>query len=122
MADNDMKVICKADELAVHTFKLTSNSNRYPKKYRYSLVPKIQNKSLDIYLTLFEANRIDNRTDKRKRCEKITEAITYCDELLFFIRFSIDLGLLAPGSAQYWSKLATDVKCMAIGWRTKEKG
>lgn len=38
MAENDLKVIVKAKELAVHTFKLTSNCNRYPKKYRHSLV------------------------------------------------------------------------------------
>lgn len=34
MAENDLKVIVKAKELALHTFKLTSNCNRYP-KYRY---------------------------------------------------------------------------------------
>lgn len=34
MAENDLKVIVKAKELAVYSFKLTSNCNRYPKKYR----------------------------------------------------------------------------------------
>jgi len=29
MADNDLKVLVKAKELAVHSFKLTSNCNRY---------------------------------------------------------------------------------------------
>lgn len=64
MADTDLKVIVKAKELAVHTFKLTSNCNRYPKKYRHSLVDKIQIKSLDIYTMLFEANRTNNATHK----------------------------------------------------------
>lgn len=121
MADTDLKVIVKAKELAVHSFKLTSNCNRYPKKYRHSLVDKIQIKSLEIYETLFEANRINNVTDKRLRCETITKAITYCDELLFFIELSMNLGLLADNSAAYWSKLASDVKYMSIGWRTKER-
>ncbi len=49
MADNDLKVIIKAKELAVHSFKLTSNANRYPKKYRHSLADQIQKKSLAIY-------------------------------------------------------------------------
>lgn len=48
MADADMRVIVKAKELAVHSFKLTSNCNRYPKKYRHSLVDKIQIKSLAV--------------------------------------------------------------------------
>ena len=121
MADNDLKVIVKAKELAVHTFKLTSNTERYPKKYRHSLVDRMQLKSLDIYETLMEANRINNVRHRQERCECITKAITYCDELLFFIELSMNLGLLADKSAAYWSGLAHDVKYMSIAWRTKER-
>ena len=67
MAENDLKVLIKAKELAVHSFKLTSNCNRYPKKYRHSLVDRIQIKSLDIYDTLLEANRTNNITRKHER-------------------------------------------------------
>ena len=121
MGENDLKVIVKAKELAVHTFKLTSNCNRYPKKYRHSLVDRMQIKSLDIYDTLFEANRINNTTHKRERCEAITRAITLCDELLFYIELSMNLGLLVDNSAEYWSKMVRDVKYMSIAWRTKER-
>lgn len=121
MAENDLKVIVKAKELAVHSFKLTSNCNRYPKKYRHSLVDRIQIKSLDIYDTLMKANRINNITHKRERCEAITKAITYCDQLLFYIELSMNLGLLADNSAEYWSKMVHDVKYMSIAWRTKER-
>ena len=121
MAENDLKVIVKAKELAVHSFKLTSNSNRYPKKYRHSLVDRIQIRSLDIYETLLEANRIHNVTNKRERCESITKAITICDEMLFYIELSMMLDLLNDKSAEYWSKMAQDVKYMAIAWRTKER-
>ncbi len=120
MAEGDLKVIVKAKELAEHSFRLTSNSNRYPKKYRHSLVDRIQLKSLSIYDTLLEANRINNVTRKALRCEKITEAITYCDQLLFYIELSMRLELLEARSAEYWSKLVSDVKYMAIAWRTKE--
>ena len=121
MADNDLKVIVKAKELAVHSFKLTSNSKRYPKKYRHSLVDKIQIKSLEIHDVLLEANRINNATDKRARCEAITKAITYCDELLFYIELSMNLDTLSGNSAEYWSKLVSDVKYLAIGWRKSEQ-
>lgn len=121
MADNDLKVIVKAKELAVHSFKLTSNCNRYPKKYRHSLVDRIQIKSLEIYDTLLEANRINNVTHKRERCETITKAITCCDELLFYIELSMMLELLNDKSAEYWSKMVQDVKYMSIAWRTKER-
>ena len=41
MSENELRVIVKAKELALHSFRLTSNTNRYPKKYRHSLVDKI---------------------------------------------------------------------------------
>lgn len=121
MSDSELNVIVKAKELAVHSFKLTSNCNRYPKKYRHSLVDKIQIKSLEIYETLLEANRINNVTSRSTRCEMITKAITYCDELLFYIELSMNLNLLNENSAAYWSKMVCDVKYMSVAWRTKEK-
>ena len=121
MADNDLNVIVKAKELAVHSFKLTSNCNRYPKKYRHSLVDKIQIKSLEIYEKLLEANRTNNQANKVERCETITKAITYCDEMLFYIELSMNLNLLSDNSAAYWTKMVSDVKYMAIAWRTKER-
>ena len=121
MPENDLKVIVKAKELAVHSFKLTSNCNRYPKKYRHSLVDRIQIRSLDIYEALLEANRINNVTHKWQRCDAITRAITLCDELLFYIELSMNLELLNDKSTAYWSKMVTDVKYMALAWRTKER-
>jgi len=121
MADSELNVIVKAKSLAIHSFKLTSNCNRYPKKYRHSLVDKIQTKSLEIFDTLLEANTINNVTHKRLRCETITKAITYCDQLLFYIELSMNLNLLVDKSAQYWSNMVRDVKYMAIAWRKAEQ-
>lgn len=120
MAENDLKVIIKAKELALHSFKLTSNCNRYPKKYRHSLTDQIQKKSIEIYDTLLDANTINNQTKRAQRCEMITKAITCCNQMLFYIELSMNLQLLAPDSAAYWSKMVSDVKFMSIAWRTKE--
>lgn len=121
MAETELKVIVKAKALAVHSFKLTSNCNRYPKKYRHSLVDRIQIKSLEIHDTLLEANRINNQSRREERCEMITRAITYCDELQFYIELSMGLELLSDSSAAYWSKMVSDVKYMSIAWRKKER-
>ena len=120
MADNDLKVIVKAKDLAVHSFKLTSNCNRYP-KYRHSLVDRIQIKSLDIYETLLEANRINNVSHKRERCEMITRAITICDEMLFYIELSMMLQLLTDKSAEYWSQMVRDVEQSCKEWKRQER-
>lgn len=120
MADKDLKVIEKAKELAVHTLRVTSNANRYPKKFKFSLVDKMQNKSMGIYEMLFEANRTDLRNYKRDRLELQTRAIAYCDELLFYIEMSYELNIISSDSVGYWSKMVSDVKHMAIAWRTKD--
>ena len=120
MAD-DLQVILKAKELAVHTLRITSNANRYPKKFRFSLVDKMQNKSMEIYEALLEANRTDIKDYKRERLELQTKAITYCDELLFYIEMSFELKILNDESMGYWSKMVSDIKHMAIAWRTKDR-
>lgn len=121
MAENDLKVIVKAKELAVHSFKLTSNSNRYPKKYRHSLCDRIQIISMDLYEALMEANRINNVTHRRERCDMISRAVMLCDKLLFYIELSMMLSLLNPQSAEYWSKMVMDIKYMSLAWRTRER-
>lgn len=99
---NDLKVIIKSKELAVHTIKITSNCNKFPKKYRFTLCDRMQNKSMDIY-------------------ELQTKAITNCDKLLFYIEMCLQLNIIQPNSAEYWSKLVSDIKFMTIKWRTKDK-
>lgn len=121
MAETELQVIVKAKQLALHTIKLTSNCNRYPKKYRHSVVDRMQLKSLDIYESLMEANRTSLADYKRERSELQTKAITYCDELIFYIELSYELNLISDGSMEYWSKMVTNIKHMAIAWRTKDK-
>nr|DAW00710.1 MAG TPA: Avd-like protein [Bacteriophage sp.] len=122
MPETELKVILKAKDLAEHTLRVTSNCNRYPKKYRFSLVDKMQNKALEIYEYLYEANRTDLKNFKKERSELQTKAITNCDELLFYIELSMKLNIISMESTEYWSKMVSDIKHMAIAWRTKDKG
>ena len=121
MAEEHFDTILKAMELAEHTFRITSNCNRYPKKYRFSLVDKMQNKALEIYEYLHEANRTNFRAYRRERSELQTKAITRCDQLLFYIELSYKLNIIDSKSMEYWSKMVSDVKYMAIAWRTDDK-
>ena len=121
MVETELKVILKAKDLAEYTLRVTSNCNRYPKKYRFSLVDKMQNKALEIYEYLYEANRTDLKNYKKERSELQTKAITHCDELLFYIELSVKLNIISMESMEYWSKMVSDIKHMAIAWRTKDK-
>lgn len=118
--NNELKVIVKAKELAVHTIKLTSNCNKFPKKYRFTLCDRMQNKSMSIYEFLLEANRT-HLSNLYLRNDLQTKVILNCDELLFYIEMCLQLQIIQPNSAEYWSKLVSDIKFMTIKWRTKDK-
>ena len=118
--NDDLKVIVKAKELAVHTIRITSNCNRFPKKYRFTLCDRMQNKAMTIYELLLEANRT-MLSNKTARIELQTKAIMNCDQLLFYIEMCLELNIIAANSAEYWSKLVSDIKFMTIAWRTKDK-
>lgn len=81
----------------------------------------MQNKALEIYEYLYEANRTDLKSYRRERSELQTKAITHCDELLFYIEMSQKLNIINMKSMEYWSKMVTDIKHMAIAWRSKDK-
>lgn len=46
MAEKEFGVISQAKNLAEHTFRITSNCNRYPKKYRF---PSLCNERWKVY-------------------------------------------------------------------------
>lgn len=121
MADNELLVIKKTKELCKHTLIVTSNAKKYPKKYRFSLVDKMQNISLEIYENLFKANRTDIRDFKRERLELQTKAITDCDILLYYIELSYEINLICSKSMEYWSKMVKDIKHMSIAWRKRDR-
>lgn len=116
----DLQVIVKAKKLTVHTIKVTSNSKKFPKKYRFTLCDNMQRKAMSIYELLLEANRtlINNASERN---ELQTKAILNCDELLFYIEMCLELEIIQPNSAEYWSGLVSDIKHMTIAWRTKDK-
>lgn len=61
------------------------STERYPKKYRFTLVNRIQDKAVDIYECVLEANELDLRDaqEYRQRQKLQAKALTYCKELLF---------------------------------------
>ena len=120
MSEQKLKVIVKAIELMKYTMTITSNRKRYPSKY-IQLVKKIQNKSMDIYEFLLDANTLNISTSKSERLELQTKAITSCDKLSCFIELSMNLNLVGSDTVNNWQKQVNDVKYMAIAWREKDK-
>ena len=113
----------KAKDLVKHTFTITNSTERYPKKYRFTLVNRIQDKAVDIYECVLEANELDLRDaqEYRQRQKLQAKALTYCKELLFFIELSQEMGFISMSSCEYWSKLALEVKYMTTAWKKRDK-
>ena len=120
---NEFGIIVKAEDLVSHTLTITSNTKRYPKKVRFTLVNRIQNKALDIYEAILEANEIYPKTTHEKNLRRglQVKALTYCKELLFFIKLSLELGYINDKSCEYWAKLVCDVKYMTAAWMKQDK-
>lgn len=115
----ELQVIVKAKDLAEHTIRITSNCKTFPKKYRFTLVDRMQVKSLSIFEKLMEANTL--QVGDIRRTELQTNVITYCDELQFFIELTVRLGIIAINRAEYWISLISSIKSMTIAWRTGDK-
>lgn len=120
MAEQKLDVIIKAGNLMEYSMRVTSNRKRYPVKY-IQLVKRIQNKSMDIYEYLLEANRLKIDTAKAERSELQTKAITACDKISRFIEMSMNLNIIGSDVVEHWQKLIDDVKYMTIAWREKDK-
>ena len=120
MSEQKLQVIVKAIELMKYTMTITSNRKRYPSKY-IQLVKKIQDKSMDVYEFLLDANTLNINTSKTERLESQTKAIVSCDKLSCFIELSMNLNLVGSDTVSNWQKQVNDVKYMAIAWREKDK-
>lgn len=120
MAEQKLDVIVKSIKLMEYTMTITSNRKRYPVKY-IQLIKRIQNKSMDIYEFLMEANRLNIDTSKTERLELQTKAITSCDKLSCFVEMSMNLNLIGSNTAENWQKQISDIKYMTIAWREKDR-
>ena len=120
MSEQKLQVIVKAIELMKYTMTITSNRKRYPSKY-IQLVKKIQDKSMEIYEYLLDANALNINTSKSERLELQTKAITSCDKLSCFIELSMNLNLVGSDTVSNWQKQVNDVKYMTVAWREKDK-
>ena len=64
MSEAKLDVIVKAINLMEYTMTITSNRKRYPVKH-LTLVKRIQNRCMDIYEYLLDANRLKLDTSNR---------------------------------------------------------
>ena len=126
MADNgqtEFTIITKAKDLVKHTDIMTSEK-RYPKKYRFTLVNRLQEKTLDIFECIEEANELSlmDVDESMERFRLQRRALTLCKTVLFLIEVSHERGLISGDQCGVWTRYVLDVKNMTARWHKSDKG
>ena len=116
---DELKVIVLAKRLIKHTMKITNNSERYPKKVRFTLVDPMQKTVIEIYKLLLLANYLNTNIkaqfEERQLCQ--SKAVYMCDVLLLYIELSLDDNYINDKSCEYWVRQVMDVKRMILSWK-----
>lgn len=119
---NEFILITKAKDLVKHTFLMT-NDRRFPKKYRFTVVNRLQNLVIDIFQHIQEANELDlsDPQEFRERRYEQKKALTKCKTVLFLIELSFKRNVISKDQCAAWTKYVLDVKYMTASWRKKDR-
>lgn len=122
MNNNELKVIVFAKRLAKHSMHLANNTDRFPKKMRFTLANPIQDTANEIYKCLSRANLRDTRNQKQlaERIDYQTQTIDLCNDLLFYLELASEEHCIDNASFEYWSRMVVDVKLLTISWRNSD--
>ncbi len=124
-SNNEFLLLVKAKDLVKYTMKVTDNPKRFPKKYRFTFVDRMQNMVLDIYELINMANELNTNNEQAltERLKLQNQAITKCKTMLFLIDLCLENENVGIDfrQAEVWSMHVTNVKNMAINWHTRDK-
>lgn len=117
---SELIVIVKAKELASYVMTITEKS---PKRFRFTLVSRMQNYSLDIIEELYLANEIflkDVETaEARVRHQR--KAQTSCRLLSYVAQLSMEQKCILPKQYEQISKRIYDVQNMLGAWMISDR-
>ena len=118
MAEKELFVIVKAKDLGNYIFTVTDKS---PKKFRFTLVSRMQNLSLDIIENLYRANQVfvRNKDDIRrieKRREYQREAYTAIKMLNYIAWMAREQQCILPKQFSQIAKESTEVTQLLVAW------
>lgn len=104
-AQQEFANITKAKDLVKHTFMMTSE-RRFPKKYRFTIVNRLHDLTLDIFQHIQEANELDltDPQEYRERRYEQKKALTECKTVLFLIELSFEKELISSEQCAEWTR------------------
>ncbi|TGY93447.1 four helix bundle protein [Petralouisia muris] len=119
----DLTVIVKAKEMVIYTLRITNNEKNFPKRYRLSVVNKIQDKAFEIVTCLIEANEIYPRTkaELQYRQMRQRQAMAYCRSLMATVDICKELFSLSSDKVAFWAKSVFEVRTLTAAWFKKDE-
>jgi len=117
-SSGDYDIIEKAKELAGYTLRITSNEKNFPKRYRYSVVNKIQEKILDILDNLVMAYELypNSKTEFDKRILHQKEARAGLRSLMLMIEVAANTFDIKASTFAFWTDTTVELKDHVSGW------
>lgn len=109
----EIPVLVSAENLCAHTMKICNNINNFPKKWRYTLVDRTINATLDIRQYINEANHESG--EERVYC--IDKSIRSCEDLKFYIKLCHEV-LHPQCSIPYWDEMVENIEKQLHNWKS----
>ena len=117
-----MQVVTSAKNLCSYVLIAT---NKSPKTFRFTLVSRLQNLTLDIIENVYRANEIfvqsKNLQNMQKRLEFQHSALTDIKILAYMALLAREQGCILPKQYEQISKLASDCQYLLGAWIKSDK-
>jgi len=114
---SELSVITKAKNLSSYIFTITRKS---PKQFRFTLVARMQNYSLDIIEYIYRANDTFVRPGDMKKADmrrdSQAEAMTYCRLLTHVAQLSMEQGAILPKQYEQITEGTYEVQNLLGAW------
>lgn len=112
----ELTVLARSRDLIYYTLEITNNVRRFPKKIRFTVTNRLQDKALNIYELIFEANELfpEDRYDFKERRRLMRKAITQCKQLSSLIELCLETKRIEVRQAEHWIGLVSEIIKMTI--------
>ena len=120
-SDSELMVITKAKDIISYSFTIAENA---PKKFRFTLVAKMHNISLDVLESLILANEIplgNNKEDNKRRRDYQQTAIAKLKALDALIMISREQKCILPKQYEILAKHISDCIRLTGAWINSDK-
>lgn len=118
-----LEVHVKAQALAAYTADILKNEKIFNPAVDKALIERMRRCSEDIYIKLWQANKINaetNSVNREMRYRLQEEAILLCDELHACIGIAKNVYHLRQKRMKYWSGCILEVRKLAQAWKESD--